>query len=131
MGLYSSYSAVSASGLILYQESQLVYELITVINFLKHKGFAQNAKRLWLRGLDQHVGKEPSAVRASHPMSDDLVAKTCRGPRRLLISMALAPDDLSPEMSLFSCVTSFVLAPVMSSLFSLQPSFAVSSCLGL
>ncbi len=76
MGLYSSHSALCARGLILYQESQLVYELISVINFLKHKGFAQNVKRLWLMGLDQLVGEEPSAVRASHRMLDDLVAKT-------------------------------------------------------
>lgn len=60
MGLYSSYSAILASGPFLYQESQVVYELITMINFLKHKGFTQNAKWLWLMALDQLVGKEPS-----------------------------------------------------------------------
>lgn len=59
MGLYSSYCAILASRLILYQESQLVYELITVINFLKHNGFTQNAKWLWLMGLDELAGKEP------------------------------------------------------------------------
>lgn len=56
MGLYSSCSAVLAAGLVLHQESQLVYELITVSNFLKRKGFAQNAKWLWLMGLDRWKG---------------------------------------------------------------------------
>lgn len=93
MGLYSSYSAILAGRLILYQESQLVYELITVINFLKHKGFTQNAKWLRLMGLeDPLVGKAPSVVRASHPVSlrNDLVAKTRRGPHRLLVSVAFS-----------------------------------------
>lgn len=81
-----------ASGTVLYQESQLVYKLITVINFLKHKGFTQNAKWLWLMGPDQLVGMEPSVVH------DDLVAKTRRDPRRLLVSVAfVAPDDLNTE----------------------------------
>lgn len=104
MGLYSSYSADLAGGLILHQESQLVYELITVSNFLKRKGFAQNAKWLWLMGLDQLAGKEPSVVRASHSASrcDDLVAKRRRGPRRLLLSVAsAAPHDLSTDRHLF------------------------------
>ena len=51
MGLYLSYSSILAGGPILYQESQLVYELISVINFLKHEGFSQNAKWMWLMGF--------------------------------------------------------------------------------
>lgn len=71
-----------------------------MINFFKHKGFTRNAKWLWLMGLNQLVGQEPSVERASHPMTlcDDLFVKTRLSPRRLLVSLAFAaPDDLSTE----------------------------------
>ena len=93
-----------------------------MINFLKRKGFAVNAKWLWLMAPDPFVGEEPLGVYV--PLISCLCATTL-WPRhaalhaaRCALQRSAAPDEVSTEgrlflLHLFSFFVFALVAPLL------------------